>query len=118
MENSSCPARSRGCQEEGLEGPDLKSSDQIADDFFTTNHRTSSECFLGTSGVDFISDEAVLPGIYFLEKEAPKGLKFRFLQAALKNAVLDAGSIVFTNFSHVVKAFWLGYVVGDEGEHF
>ena len=70
----------------------------------------------GAFGANFVGDDAVEFAVDHgaeFRPEAGEGVGF---EAAFEDGVLDAQPPVFTDFGDLVQAFYIGDVVGHEGE--
>jgi hypothetical protein len=71
----------------------------------------------GAGSAYFVGGDAVGAGIDQGDKGIPKSFEAVGFKTALKDGVLDAHAIIFAKFGDFVKAFGVGDIVGDEGEH-
>ena len=87
---------------------------EVAERLFGADHPAGGHGFLGATGINFVSDDAVLVFVNFGQKPEPELGELGFVEAAFEDAVLDTEAEVFANPGDAGEAFLVGNVVGDE----
>jgi hypothetical protein len=91
---------------------------EVAERLFGADHPAGGHGFFGATGVNLIRDNAVLLFVNFGQKPEPELGELGFVESAFEDAVLDADAEVFADAGDAGEAFFIGDVIGEEGQHF
>lgn len=90
----------------------------VGDGFFIAGHGFAVGAdFVGVGAVDGVGDEAVFFGVGDCGEALPEAVELIGFEVAFEDGVLGAGTVVFAGVGYFFEAFWVGDVVGDDGEH-